>query len=114
MAATARLICDAAQLEERGKGIRFEVQRHGDREAAFAVRAGGVVRAYVNRCAHIPVQLDWAEGEFFDISKLYLICSTHGAMYEPDSGRCIAGPCKGQRLVPLEVEETDGKVYLID
>ena len=53
------------------------------------------------------------EGEFFDLSGLYLICSTHGATYLPESGRCVAGPCSGRGLVRLRVEETDGHVYLI-
>jgi nitrite reductase/ring-hydroxylating ferredoxin subunit len=114
MAGNKRLICAAAALEEKGAGIRFSVERHGREEPAFAVRYGGVVRAYLNRCAHVPVQLDWAEGEFFDFTKLYLICSTHGAMYLPDSGYCVGGPCKGARLQALRVEECDGEVYLID
>jgi nitrite reductase/ring-hydroxylating ferredoxin subunit len=25
----------------------------------------------------------------------------HGALFDPDSGRCVAGPCKGARLVRL-------------
>jgi nitrite reductase/ring-hydroxylating ferredoxin subunit len=114
MAERERLICPAAALEEKGQGVRFTLQRHGRDEPAFVVRYGGVVRAYLNRCAHVPVELDWAEGEFFDISKLYLICSTHGAMYLPESGHCVAGPCKGARLHALRVEERDGEVYLID
>ena len=70
--------------------------------------------AYLNSCAHIPVELDWMEGEFFDKAGLYLICATHGATYEPDTGHCIMGPCKGQHLVALQVEERDGNVYLLE
>jgi nitrite reductase/ring-hydroxylating ferredoxin subunit len=114
MAADKRLICAADELTERGRGVRFTVTRCGREEAAFAVRFGGVVRAFLNRCAHVSVELDWAEGEFFDLTRLYLICSTHGAMYLPDSGHCVAGPCKGARLQPLPIEEHDGKVYVID
>jgi nitrite reductase/ring-hydroxylating ferredoxin subunit len=113
MAGEKRLICQAADLTEGANGIRFEVERHGCAEPAFVVRYDGIVRGFLNRCAHVPVQLDWAEGEFFDMTGLYLMCSTHGAMYEPESGRCVAGPCKGGRLVSLQVEEDDGKVYLI-
>jgi len=40
-----------------------------------------------------------------------LICSTHGATYAADSGKCLGGPCGGTPLVPLRVEERDGKVY---
>jgi nitrite reductase/ring-hydroxylating ferredoxin subunit len=49
------------------------------------------VCACLNRCAHIPLELDWNEGEFFDQSGLYLICSTYGATYQPDTGYCIMG-----------------------
>ena len=108
----SRLICAASALIEGGKGVRFSVVRDGKPVPAFAVRYNGGAYAYLNQCAHIPVELDWMEGEFFESSGLYLICTTHGATYEPDTGHCIAGPCKGQRLKALEVVETDGNVYL--
>ena len=60
------------------------------------------------------VELDWMEGEFFDDSGLYLICSTHGATYAPESGFCVAGPCRGQSLQELAVEERNGNIYLKD
>ena len=114
LATTQRLICDRAALNEGGPGVRFEVLRDGAPAAAFVIRYGGGVYAYLNRCAHIPVELDWMEGEFFDKAGLYLICATHGATYEPDTGHCIMGPCKGQRLVALQVEERDNQVYLLE
>jgi len=40
-------------------------------------------------------ELDWQPGEFFDIAGVYLVCSTHGAIFEPNSGLCVAGPCRG-------------------
>ena len=108
-----RLICDSAQVLDGGKGVRFEVEQHGEVQPAFLIRYGGAVYAYLNRCAHVSVELDWAEGEFFDLTGLYLMCSTHGATYLPGSGRCIRGPCNGRGLVRLSVEEVGGKVYLI-
>ena len=74
---------------------------------AFVIRYDGSVYAYCNSCAHIPVELDWMEGEFFDQAGLYLVCATHGATYEPDTGHCIMGPCKGERLCPVPVVERD-------
>jgi nitrite reductase/ring-hydroxylating ferredoxin subunit len=109
----ARVICDSTALADGGKGVRFSVLRAGKPVPAFAVRYNGHVHAYLNQCAHIGVELDWIEGEFFDCSGLYLICATHGATYEPDTGHCIAGPCKGQRLTALDVAEDDGRVCLI-
>ena len=112
MAAAERLICPAAALVEGGDGVRFEVPAPDGVVAAFAVRYGGRVYGYVNRCAHVPLELDWLPGRFFDLSGHYLICAAHGARYEPHSGRCVAGPCRGARLVPLALVERDGKVYL--
>jgi nitrite reductase/ring-hydroxylating ferredoxin subunit len=112
MAETARLICSSIDLAEGGKGVRFEHEAGGVMLPAFAIRHGGRVHAYINRCAHVGVELDWTPGEFFDDSGLYLICATHGAMYLPESGRCIAGPCRGASLTPLIVFEQAGSVYL--
>jgi nitrite reductase/ring-hydroxylating ferredoxin subunit len=57
------------------------------------------------------VELDWTQGKFFDADGEYLICSTHGAIYAPDSGACKGGPCRGAKLVGLSAFEADGKVY---
>ena len=114
MAEAQRVICASAALAEGGPGVRFEVQRNGAPAAAFVIRYAGGVHAYLNSCAHIPVELDWMEGEFFDKAGLYLICATHGAIYEPDTGHCIMGPCKGQHLTALKVAEYGGNVYLME
>lgn len=114
MAARERLICAASDLVERGPGVRFEVERWGRAEPAFAVRFGGRVHAYFNRCAHVPGQLDWQPGQFFDASGLYLVCATHGALYAPESGQCLGGRCNGRGLEPLKVVERDGQIYLIE
>ena len=79
-----------------------------------AVLFDGEPRAFVNRCPHAGTELDWQPGEFFEEAGLYLICSTHGAIFDPKSGHCIMGPCKGQHLIALQVEERGGNVYLIE
>lgn len=110
--AREQVICRSEALEEGGEGVRFSVVSAGEEVPAFVVRYGGEAHAYENRCAHVPVQLDWEPGRFFDHSGLYLVCATHGATYEPETGRCIAGPCKGRRLRKLTVAERDGEVVL--
>jgi len=113
MADPQRLICDSAALAESGRGVRFEVEYFGEPVPAFMVRFGGVVRGYLNRCSHVALELDWREGDFFGADGRDLICSAHGAVYDPASGRCRGGPCNGAPLVPLRVEERDGKVFFL-
>ncbi|MDR2219987.1 MAG: Rieske (2Fe-2S) protein [Methylobacillus sp.] len=112
MAENQRLICASDELQEKGRGARFDLPEYGERAIGFVIRYAGKVHGYVNRCAHFSVELDWQEGDFFDTSGRYLICATHGACYDPATGFCVAGPCKGQSLQVLEVEEHDGKIYL--
>lgn len=113
MADNQRLICSSTALVERGQGVRFPLPEAGERVTGFVVRFDGVPRAFINRCAHVPVELDWQEGDFFDVTRHFLICATHGAHYDPRNGECRMGPCVGRALMPLEVVERDQRIYLI-
>ncbi|MBB5189303.1 nitrite reductase/ring-hydroxylating ferredoxin subunit [Silvimonas terrae] len=104
-------ICDSGALTERGLGQRFRVDWYGEEREAFAVRFGGKVYAYLNSCAHIPIELDYQPGDFFDLSHNFLVCATHGAYYAPESGLCLGGPCPGRRLESVPVAERAGKIY---
>lgn len=114
MAAGERLICAASALEEGGLGVRFEVDWAGEKTPAFVVRYDGAPVAYLNRCGHVPVELDFNAGEFFELSGLYFVCATHGALYDPESGACRGGPCSGRGLHKLKVLERDGRIFLIE
>ncbi len=105
------LICSSDALREGGSGVRFPVVAGAEDATAFVVRYHGKVYAYLNRCAHMPIELDWAEGEFFESSGLYLMCSMHGAIYMPESGNCAGGPCRGGHLRPIAALEIERKIY---
>ncbi|WP_144137851.1 Rieske (2Fe-2S) protein [Paraburkholderia sp. BCC1884] len=105
--AEAVRICASEELADGGKGVRREATLGGSEVVVFFVRYDGQPYGYLNRCAHVPMELDWAEGEFFESSGLYLMCATHGAIYAPETGRCVGGPCRGGRLRPVQVEERD-------
>lgn len=82
------------------------VLRSGKREEeCFVVNHGGTLYAYVNRCCHVPMSLDWIDNQFMTEDKSYILCATHGACYQPDTGECVSGPPVGKRLVavPLTV-----------
>jgi nitrite reductase/ring-hydroxylating ferredoxin subunit len=109
----AGVICRADVLVDGGVGVRFQVRRNHEAVPAFAIRFRGRVYAYLNRCAHQHVELDWNPGIFFDNDKRLLICATHGALYDPVSGACAGGRCRGAGgLIPLVVHEENGQVIL--
>ena len=97
----------------RQKGFRFTHNQRQSEADAFAVRSRWKVLGYINECGHIPAELDWLLGEFYDNSKLYLICSVNGVLYALDSGRCLGGRCQGKVLAALAVDEADGQLFLV-
>jgi nitrite reductase/ring-hydroxylating ferredoxin subunit len=104
-------LCRSDELQERGTAVVFDVLQWGEAVRAFALRFDGEVHAYLNRCVHVPVEMDWQPGEFMDSSKQYIMCSIHGAAYEPRTGQIVMGPCSRGKLTRVEVQERDGQVY---
>lgn len=104
-------LCPSHELLESGKALVFDVQQYRVPVRAFVLRFQGRVVAYLNRCVHVPTEMDWQPGEFLDSDKRFIVCSTHGATYEPHTGRCVDGPCSRGKLTALEVREHGGDVY---
>lgn len=79
----------------------------------FAVRKGGEVFVYRNRCPHRGVPLEWQADQFLDPSASLIQCARHGALFLIESGECVAGPCEGQTLRPIDSSE-DGEGIWVD
>ena len=106
---TAVDLCASADLVERGLALPFDVVFSGQTWRAFAIRYQGVAHAYLNRCTHVAMELDYEPGRLFDDRGEWLLCSTHGAAYAPQSGQCAGGPCRGG-LVKIQLSESVGVV----
>jgi len=102
-------LCRSTDLQECGLAVSFDVLYQGQSCWAFAVRFQGEVHAYLNRCSHVAMEMDFQPNRFFDTTGQWLICATHGALYAPDTGRCMNGPCRGA-LVKIALSERDGMV----
>ncbi len=103
-------LCNSADLQNGGKAVSFDVNFSGQTCTAFAIRYQGAVHAYLNRCTHVAMEMDWQPGQFFDDTGQWLLCSTHGAAYKPDTGECGGGPCRGG-LVKIALMEQEGVVH---
>lgn len=93
-------LCNGNDLLE-GTSRGFEVEG----VQLLAVRRAGRVHAYLNRCPHRRVQLEWHPDQFLDASASLIECATHGALFLIESGECIAGPCAGKSLSAIECGE---------
>jgi nitrite reductase/ring-hydroxylating ferredoxin subunit len=103
-------LCNSGDLVDGGMAVPFDVVYAGQTCRAFAIRYREGVHAYLNRCTHVAMELDWQPNRFFDDTGQWLLCGTHGAAYRPDTGACAGGPCRGS-LVRIELTERDGVVH---
>jgi nitrite reductase/ring-hydroxylating ferredoxin subunit len=78
----------------------------------FAVRQGNSIFAYWNLCPHRNSPLNWVPNQFLDTENQLIQCALHGALFEIDSGLCIAGPCSGDSLQPVELRCEDHFYYV--
>ena len=105
--ASRYLVCRTTDIAP-GESLKFMLPIRGADEECFVINFRGQYHAYVNRCRHVPMAMDWIENQFFAEQDRYLMCQTHNAYFEPASGECIAGPPSacGKFLyrVPLEIE----------
>ncbi len=106
-------LCRADEiLDNAGRGFRFS---DGPMQfAMFVVRQEGELHAYVNQCPHARHPLDFVENRFFTANKERLLCGSHGAEFDPQSGHCVEGPCKGKNLIPIPVEIRDGLIVIAE
>lgn len=102
-------VCPSEALLEGGDAVAFDVRYQGLDCRAFVVRFHGQVHAYLNRCSHVPMEMDWQANRFFDDTGQWLLCATHGAAYSPSDGACVGGPCRGG-LIKVPVRERDGAI----
>lgn len=103
-------LCNSDVLVNRGEAAPFDVLYCGQTCMAFAIRYDDRVYAYLNRCSHVPMEMDYQPNRFFDLTGHWLICATHGATYSPKTGACRGGPCRGG-LIKIETSEFDGVVH---
>lgn len=106
------LIGDAAAIKKAKSG-KFMFKLPEGREEGFAVYFKGKFYAYINRCKHVSIPLDFGDNDFFTDDGKFLLCKNHGALYKPDTGECVAGPCSGAYLDPLPVEIKSNKLYCL-
>jgi nitrite reductase/ring-hydroxylating ferredoxin subunit len=109
--ADARVICAFGELADPGSRA-FSAGSGNWPLRGFVVRRAGQVFAYVNRCPHAGHPLDWQPDRFLTEDRTLIVCGSHGALFEPSTGVCVAGPCVGRSLQAIGVTVIDDRVVL--
>lgn len=98
---------------------RDDLRRHPtfgvtvDGEQYLVLEYDNQIKAYRNRCPHLHIPLEWEEHAFLDKDSHLIRCSTHGALFMPDNGECVSGPCAGDKLQAVATRESNNIIYLL-
>ena len=108
MAETCVVVARVGEIQP-GHTKKFILQIDNCEEECFAGNHGGTLHAYINRCLHVPMTMDWIENQFMTEDQQFILCATHGACYLPDTGECVTGPPCGKFLirVPLTIRDEE-------
>jgi len=113
-AGAGRVLCRLDDIED-GQAKGFTLGQGLEAREIFVVREGARVFGYVNSCPHLGTPLDWQVDRFISLDSGHIMCATHGALFEIESGSCVDGPCVGQNLEPAPVVvDGDGRVRLVE
>jgi len=106
-------LCHIDDLADPGaKG--FTLKQGRKERLLFLVKKDGQVYAYENQCPHAGINLEWQEDDFLDMEKNFIQCTVHGALFTIENGACAGGPCNGEGLTPVNIEQDDlGNILLV-
>lgn len=102
-------LCKTDEIPDPGSKA-FELKQQRKILSLFVVHKDGNFTAYINSCPHTGVNLEWQEDRFLDMDNMFIQCSTHDALFEIDTGLCVAGPCVGDSLETVELTIEDGQI----
>lgn len=73
-------------------------------DTLFAVRHRGHLHLWRDRCPHAGTPMAWRRHAYLNAAGDRIVCAAHGALFEPDTGLCVQGPCLGQHLRPVDFD----------
>jgi nitrite reductase/ring-hydroxylating ferredoxin subunit len=90
----------------------FETIQDGKVIECFLVKnSQGQWVAYKNSCPHQYLPLNWNSHQFLDKNSEFIVCAMHLALFDPNSGICLSGPCVGKFLTSLPIKIVDNVLW---
>ncbi len=99
-------LCNKSDIPNQ-QALGFDIETDQGPFGLFIIRQDEQVYAYKNQCPHLGIPLNWQPNEFMSLDGVNIQCSTHGALFTLEDGHCIIGPCAGENLNHLTLEQRD-------
>ena len=112
LATESVFVCRAEDIGE-GEARAFP-GRDGSRAKLILVRRQGVLRGYWDACPHYgDTPMAWRTNEYLNAERNRIVCASHGAEFEIETGLCLRGAALGKSLsaAPIEINAA-GEVRL--
>ena len=109
-----RIVCRFEDLAIQG-AREFQVGEGDWPFSGIVCRRGDTVYAYANVCPHKQHPLNLIDDNFLITvpgGGQLLRCASHGALFVPETGLCVFGPCSGRELRSLPCRVVDGAVLV--
>jgi nitrite reductase/ring-hydroxylating ferredoxin subunit len=105
-------LCHEKEIAE-GRTLGFDTQGEGT-DTLFVVRHHGRLHAWRNACPHVDgAPMAWRRHAYMNAAGTHVACHAHGALFLPDTGLCVQGPCLGKSLQALKIEiDHEGHVFV--
>lgn len=96
-----------------GIATRLTHRKAGREIALLVVRQGDRLLAYEDVCPHHFLPLTYRGGRVLSADGERLRCTSHGAEFALEGGRCLSGPCNGAGLTRVALTiGPDGNVRI--
>ena len=92
--------CNIDEIMEN-ECVDIKITENKKQKSVFAVKKNGSFYVYLNSCPHIGTPLNLIPNKFLNHNDNHIICSTHGALFEIETGFCISGPCINKNLAQI-------------
>ncbi|WP_111638242.1 Rieske (2Fe-2S) protein [Marinomonas shanghaiensis] len=98
----SKVLCHIDDIDEgTTKGF---LENNAGQDLLFIVKVKGQLFAWRNACPHVSgAPMAWRKDAYMDAKRQHVACHAHGALFEPDTGMCIQGPCLGKALESIPV-----------
>jgi len=101
-----RLCSTEGFKDKTTKGITLNNQQY------VVIKKNAQFYVYKNRCPHIGINLEYQPNQFLNKEEQYIQCANHGALFEIETGYCIAGPCSGKSLIAVTFQHIHNTILV--